>query len=50
MRLTIIEAAKHWKVTRKTIDRWVEAGKLKYETLPSGRKLIIGVKQQGDTK
>lgn len=43
MRMTIIEAAKHWKVTRKTIDRWVESGKLKTEILPSGRKLVIGV-------
>lgn len=45
MRLTVIEASRHWKVTRKTIDRWIEAGKLEYELLPSGRKLITGVKK-----
>ena len=45
MRLTVIEAAEHWKVTRKTIDRWIDAGKLEYELLPSGRKLITGIKK-----
>ena len=46
MRMTIMEASKHWKVTRKTIDRWVEAGKLEIELLPSGRKLVTGVKNK----
>ncbi len=46
MRLTILEAAKHFKVTRKTIDRWVESEKLETEILPSGRKLVIGVKKK----
>jgi predicted site-specific integrase-resolvase len=45
MRLTIIEAAEHFKVTRKTIDRWIKADRLELETLPSGRKLVIGVKE-----
>ena len=44
MRLTILEAAEHWKVGRKTIDRWIATGKLETEILPSGRKFIIGVK------
>jgi len=29
MRMTVIEASEHWKVTRKTIDRWIDADKLK---------------------
>jgi len=46
MRMTIVEASKYWKVTRKTIDRWVDDGKLEIEYLPSGRKLVVGVKKQ----
>ena len=46
MRKTIKEAAEHWKVDRRTIERWVEVGKLIYELTPSGRKIITGVKEQ----
>ncbi len=46
MRLTIVEAAEHWKVDRRTIERWIKADKLKTELLPSGRKLILGIKEK----
>jgi excisionase family DNA binding protein len=39
--LTIKEAAWHFMVHRKTVARWIAAGKLKVQRLPSGRARII---------
>lgn len=39
--VSIKEAAWHFLVHRKTIERWIIAGKLKVERLPSGRARII---------
>ncbi len=38
--LTITEASKLMKVSRQTIYTWIEESKIKYTTLPSGKKRI----------
>jgi excisionase family DNA binding protein len=39
--LTIKEASWHFMVHRRTVERWIVAGKLKVQRLPSGRARII---------
>jgi len=41
VRKSINQAAEYWGVTRCTIYRWIEAGRLKTERTPGGRQQII---------
>ncbi len=36
-RLTVAETAKHFRVSSRTVLRWLESGKLRGVRLPSGR-------------
>ena len=38
--LTITEASKLMKVSRQTVYTWIKEKKIKYTTLPSGKKRI----------
>jgi excisionase family DNA binding protein len=39
--LTIKEASWHFSVHRKTVERWINTGRLKVHRLPSGRARVI---------
>ena len=41
IRKSINQAADYWGVTRCTIYRWINAGRLKTERTPGGRQQII---------
>lgn len=47
MSYTINEYAKKMKVHRKTVENWIKKDLLKLEYTPTGKKRIIGVKNNG---
>lgn len=47
MYMTVKEAAQHWRVTEKTVRRWIEKGAIAaYKPCQASRKLLIDHKDQ----